>query len=195
MLNYPAGLIAHELNVYTNQTPPNPPTFSPGTLAYVDGFGPFVPCKVTNVNRDHTRVTVLITATDRTRTYQRGDVTTFNASMVVPRERVYVRSGQYRIRPYRWIGWASTSGNAISGAIPAHGDAHARTDHGVVLDLDYTSRGSVWFSTGARQLGSVRRAGAKSWLVYAPVTSSAPVPFTTRAAAWRYALDYADALS
>ena len=195
MIRYPDSLIAHELSVYTNQTPPNPPTFSPGTLAYVDGFGPFVPCRVTNVSRDHSRVTVLITATDRTRTYRRGDVTTFSASMIVPRSCVYVRSGQYRIRPYRWLGWASTSGNAISGAIPAHGDAHARTDHGVVVDLDYTSRGSVWFSTGARTLGNVTRRGPKSWTVHAPVTSPSPVEFTTRAAAWKYALSYADTLS
>jgi hypothetical protein len=195
MLNYPASLIAHELAVYTNQTPPNPPTFAPGTLAYVDGFGPFVPCKVTNVSRDHSKVHVLITATDRTRTYVKGDVIAVNASRVVPRERVYVRSGQYRIRPYRWIGWPAVGGNAISGAIPAHGDAYARTDHGVVVDLDYTSRGSVWFSTGARTLGNVTRRGTKSWTVHAPVTSPSPVEFTTRAAAWRYALDYADALS
>lgn len=71
-----------------------------GELAYVDTFGPLLPCKVTGITTD--MVTVRLTA-DRG-AYRRGETLTERHGHVVPRASVHVRDGHYRIRDdYRWV--------------------------------------------------------------------------------------------
>ena len=72
-----------------------------GTFAYLDTFAGLVPCKVTAISGEG--ITIRLTATRGA--YKRGEVLTYErGDSIVPRECVYVRDYQYRIRnTYQWV--------------------------------------------------------------------------------------------
>lgn len=84
-----------------------PDVFRAGILAYVDTFSGLVPCKVVRVIEASTlsvtsgRIEVMLTAARGA--YKRGEILIDNGHDVVPRSRVYVRGGQFRIQSgYVW---------------------------------------------------------------------------------------------
>lgn len=75
-----------------------------GSFAYIDSFTGLVPCKVQEIGRDSNGsalATVRVTAARRG--YNRGEIVTLRAVRVIPRGAVYIRSHQYRIRPFEII--------------------------------------------------------------------------------------------
>lgn len=77
-------------------------------LAYIDSFSGLVPCRALAMYEHKepgtmyavTYCKVKITA-DRG-AYRRGQYLDVTARIVVPRESVYRRNGQYFVAPYRW---------------------------------------------------------------------------------------------
>lgn len=67
-----------------------------GDLVYLDSFAGLIPAKLLAVSpyRQYGRCRV----TANRRAYSRGEVVTFRLSGIVPRNHVYTRSGQCRIR-------------------------------------------------------------------------------------------------
>lgn len=92
--------------------------YGAGQLAYVDSFAGLIPCTVVNVEigesdfRPETIVTVKINATRRD--YRRGEILTVAEGRVIPRDKIRVRSGQYKIlMSFAWV-------PGITGAHPLH---------------------------------------------------------------------------
>lgn len=82
-------------------------TYGAGQLAFVDSFLGLIPCKVLRVDEPSTdsvtsgQVVARITAARPGFTL--GEIVTERGVSIVPRDRVRVRSGQYRItNGYRW---------------------------------------------------------------------------------------------
>lgn len=81
-------------------------TYTVGTLAYLDTIGGLIPCKVINVlpigPADYgMQCTVKVTANRGA--WKKGETVTHAARCVVPRESVFTRFGQYRIRNnFKW---------------------------------------------------------------------------------------------
>lgn len=80
-----------------------------GEPAYIDSFSGLIPCKVTEITRSHdphttirdTMVTVTVTANRGS--YHEGDTTTRIGSMIIPRSKVFLRTGQYHVHTdYVW---------------------------------------------------------------------------------------------
>lgn len=65
-----------------------------GTLAYLDTFSGLVKCRVESFYGAD--VDVVITANKAA--YRKGERVTRNEHVVIPRDRIYVRSGTHRIR-------------------------------------------------------------------------------------------------
>ena len=75
-------------------------------LAYIDSFAGLVPCKALRAETDShgvTYVDVIVTARNSA-TYARGDMLTFTARSIVPRECVTRRRAMSgaRVMPYDW---------------------------------------------------------------------------------------------
>jgi hypothetical protein len=85
------------------------PELTVGCEAYYDSFAGLIPCKVTlikipreekNPGRPSTQHRIDFILTASRRPYEKGEKLTASALHVIPRDAVYVRSGQYRIGPY-----------------------------------------------------------------------------------------------
>jgi len=86
-------------------------TYPAGTLAYIDSLCGLIPCKVIDVFPDLagsvpgikvTRCKVKITA--RRPGFQVGELYIKDGRDIIPRNHVYTRCGQFRIRgSYKWI--------------------------------------------------------------------------------------------
>ena len=83
-------------------------TIRPGTLLYFDSLtAGLIPCQVRKVWRDNDHLCIDAVCTATRKWCKRGetlcDATDGAALHFVPREAIYVRSHQYRIRPYQWV--------------------------------------------------------------------------------------------
>ena len=85
----------------------NTTTATSGTKCYLDSFAGLVPAVAVSVadsgNGVGGKITIRITAL-RNRAYRRGEIVETNGLHAVPRNHVFTRSGQYRIRGgYTWV--------------------------------------------------------------------------------------------
>jgi len=84
-------------------------TYPAGTLAYIDSFCGLIPCKVIEVTQERNFAGSLLTfckvkVTARRPGFLRGEIANHDALYIIPRNHVYTRCGQFRIRGgYKWI--------------------------------------------------------------------------------------------
>lgn len=77
------------------------PTLRMNDLCYYDGMIGLVPCKLIGAERDSRGyVTVRLKVTAKRGPYDRGSIIETVTRYAIPRSAVYVRGGQYRIRPH-----------------------------------------------------------------------------------------------
>lgn len=79
-------------------------------LAYIDSFSGLVPCKVLYISEpdEYGGHYIKVKVTASRNGYKRGTVETFTGRIIVPRDAVYLRCHQYRIRPYSWSNYRVT---------------------------------------------------------------------------------------
>ena len=70
-----------------------------GLLVFYDSFSGLLPAKIIEIHpHKYDKFTLVITGQKR-----RGEVVASTPLHVIPRDRTYVRSGQFRIKPHAWI--------------------------------------------------------------------------------------------
>lgn len=80
----------------------NTPVFnlSVGHLAFLDSFLGLIPCKVLGISEGNVKIKIMAR---NCAVYPYGTIETFLESRIVPREAVYKRNGQFKIRAYTVI--------------------------------------------------------------------------------------------
>ena len=73
--------------------------FKVGELVYYDSFCGLVKGKIISIASDSQKFTVKVTALKH-RIYRLGELIESNRLHIIPRDRIYTRSGIYHIRPY-----------------------------------------------------------------------------------------------
>ena len=73
--------------------------FKIGELVYFDSFCGLVKCKIVDITHDSQKFTIKVTERKH-RIYKLGELIESNRLHTIPRNKIYMRSGIYHIRPY-----------------------------------------------------------------------------------------------